>query len=105
MSCAQPCVTWDGRQPLQTVSPVLRVEKDLVLQWLLHEGERAQVLSCVSDLNGYRVGCRLKNVAMGISPDSLLKVPMVLCNLVMLSFKFMQDSQGKKNKMTKLSSV
>lgn len=41
----------------------------------------------------------------GISPDSLLKVPMVLCNLAMLSFKFMKDPQGLKNKMTKLSSV
>lgn len=87
------------------MSTVVRVEKDLVLQWLLHEGERAQVLACVSDLNRCSAGCRLKNAAMGISPDSLLKVPMVLCNLAMLSFKFMEDSQVLKNKMTKLSSV
>lgn len=71
------------QQSLLTVSPTLRVEKDLALQWQLRESERTQGLSGVSDLN--EVQSRLKDAATGVSAGSSLKLPMVLCNLVMLS--------------------
>lgn len=88
-------------RPLQTMSPVLGVEQDLASQWQLQEAAWAQVLSCVSALRTVRcrAGCRLRNAAAGISAEGLLEVSTVLCNLAVLSSRFMkQVPKGSKIK-------
>lgn len=85
--------------PLQPVSPVLTVEQDLALQWQLHETEWAQVLSCVSDWNTVQSRPQAQEGSCRKSPLTLLEVPMVLCNLMVLSSRFMkQVPKGSKIK-------